>query len=126
MPRLFGRRQREPRRLEEHAAPAANLRWLWATAAADARLALARDPQALELAFRLPAEEAEAVSELLPELLDARRLREELGVSRATAEAIMRKLEIVQIEGIRKTFVRREDVARLIERSTFSKTEVPA
>ena len=66
------------------------------------------------------------MTEPLPALLDSKALQAELGVSRAVAEKIMRKLEIVQIEGIRKTFVRRSDVAALIERSTFSKDEVPA
>jgi hypothetical protein len=61
----------------------------------------------------------------LPQLLDSKRLQAELGVSRAVAEGIMRKLEIVQIEGIRKTFVRRSDVLALIERSTFANDQVP-
>ena len=43
----------------------------------------------------------------LPELLDAKRLQRELGVTRAAAEAIMRRLPIVQIEGLRKTYVTR-------------------
>jgi hypothetical protein len=34
----------------------------------------------------------------LPELLDCKALRVELGVSRAAAEAIIRRLPIVQIE----------------------------
>jgi hypothetical protein len=38
----------------------------------------------------------------------------------------MRRLPIVQIEGLRKTFVRREDVAAYLEQHTFSKDEVPA
>jgi hypothetical protein len=62
----------------------------------------------------------------LPELLDAKHLAAELGVTRAAAEALMRRLPIVQIEGLRKTFVRREDVARYLEQHTFSKDEVPA
>ena len=61
----------------------------------------------------------------LPELLDAKALRAELGVSRAAAEAIMRRLPIVQIEGLRKTYVRRDDVARYLESRTFTNTEVP-
>jgi hypothetical protein len=66
------------------------------------------------------------MSERLPELLDCRALRTELGVSRAAAEAVMRQLPIVQIEGLRKVFVRRQDVARLIEARTFTKDEVVA
>src|SRR4051794_21744672 len=57
----------------------------------------------------------------LPELLDARGLRAELGVSRAAAEAIMRRLPTVQIEGLRKTYVRRDDVALYLEQRTFAK-----
>jgi hypothetical protein len=66
------------------------------------------------------------VTERLPELLDAKALQGELGVTRATAEAIMRRLPVVKIEGLRKTFVRRADVARLLERCTYAKDEVPA
>jgi len=66
------------------------------------------------------------VSERLPELLDAKALQGELGVTRATAEAIMRRLPVVKIEGLRKTFVRRSDVAQLLERCTFSNDQVPA
>jgi hypothetical protein len=66
------------------------------------------------------------VSEPLPQLVDCKGLQAELGVSRASAEAIMRRLPIVQIEGLRKTFVRREHVARYLEEHTFAKDEVPA
>jgi hypothetical protein len=66
------------------------------------------------------------VSEPLPELLDAKHLAAELRVTRAAAEAIMRRLPIVSIEGLRKTYVRREDVRRYLEERTFDKREVPA
>jgi hypothetical protein len=66
------------------------------------------------------------VTEPLPELLDCRRLQTELGVSRAAAEAIMRRLPIVQIEDLRKTYVRRSDVAAYLEARTFSNEQVPA
>jgi hypothetical protein len=66
------------------------------------------------------------MAEPLPELLDAKGLQAELGVTRAAAEAIMRKLSIVQIEGLRKVYVRRSDVARYLESRTFAKDEVPA
>jgi hypothetical protein len=66
------------------------------------------------------------VIERLPELLDVRGLRAELGVSRAAAEAIIRRLPIVQIEGLRKTFVRREDVRHYLDARTFAKDQVPA
>jgi len=60
----------------------------------------------------------------LPALLDAKALRDELGVTRAAAEAIMRRLPTIQIEGLRKTYVRRDDVARYLEERTFSKNDV--
>jgi hypothetical protein len=66
------------------------------------------------------------VSDRLPELLDAKALRLELGVSRAAAEAIMRRLPVVQIDGLRKVYVRREDVSRYLDARTFAKSEVPS
>jgi hypothetical protein len=66
------------------------------------------------------------VTEPLPELLDCKALRVELGISRAAAEAIMRHLPIVQIEDLRKTYVRRSDVAAYIDSRTFGKDEVPS
>jgi hypothetical protein len=66
------------------------------------------------------------VSERLPELLDAKALQAELGVTRAAAEALMRKVPTVTIEDLRKVYVRRDDVARYLEQRTFSKDEVPA
>jgi hypothetical protein len=66
------------------------------------------------------------MSEQLPELLDCKALRAELSVSRAAAEAIIRRLPVVQIEGLRKVFVRRSDVAAYLESRTFAKDEVPA
>ena len=57
----------------------------------------------------------------LPDLLDNARLREELGITRAAADAIMRQLPVVQIDGLRKVFVRRADVQALLERSTRPK-----
>ena len=66
------------------------------------------------------------MSERLPELLDAKALRAELGVTRAAAEAIMRRLPVVQIEGLRKTYVRRADVVVYLDARTFSKADVPS
>ena len=44
---------------------------------------------------------------------------DELGVKRAVAEAIMRQLPKIKIEGVRKVFVRRADVERYLnERET--------
>jgi len=65
------------------------------------------------------------MTERLPELLDSRALRAELGVTRAAAEAIIRQLPIVSIEGLRKTYVRREDVRRYLDERTFTKDRVP-
>jgi hypothetical protein len=53
-------------------------------------------------------------------LLDAKALRAELGVSRAAAEAIMRHVPKVEIPGLRKVFVRRDDVRRLLDERTFT------
>jgi hypothetical protein len=66
------------------------------------------------------------VSDPLPQLLDARHLAAELGVTRAAAEKVMQSLPIVQIPGLRKTYVRRPDVERLLERCTFAKDQTPA
>jgi hypothetical protein len=65
------------------------------------------------------------VSDRLPELLDAKTLQAELGVTRAAAEAVMRNLPVVQIDGLRKVYVRRGDVVRYLEARTFAKNEVP-
>ena len=54
----------------------------------------------------------------LPELLDCRALMAELGIKRAAAETIMRQLPLVQIPGLRKVYVRRTDVARLLDQNT--------
>lgn len=58
----------------------------------------------------------------LPALLDARGIRDELGVSRAAAEAIMRRLPVVEIPGLRKVYVRRDDVERFLEDHTREKS----
>jgi hypothetical protein len=65
------------------------------------------------------------MSEPLPELLDAKRLQVELGVTRAAAEAIMRRLPVVLVEDLRKVYVRRADVAAYLDARTFAKNEVP-
>ena len=71
-------------------------------------------------------EPLERVTERLPELLDSKSLQAELGITRAAAEAIMRRLPVVQIEGLRKVYVQRFDVAAYLEARTFSKAEVPS
>ena len=62
----------------------------------------------------------------LPQLLDCKSLQTELGVKRATAEAIMRRLDVVKIECLNKTFVKRSDVLAYLEARTFSKDQVAA
>lgn len=52
----------------------------------------------------------------LPELIDQRGIRQEMGVGEATAEAIFRALPVIRIPGHRKAFVRRQMVLELIER----------
>jgi hypothetical protein len=64
------------------------------------------------------------MTEPLPELLDAKGLMRELGVTRAAAEKIMRQLPTVKIAGLRKSYVRRADVLELLERSTYGKDQV--
>ncbi len=66
------------------------------------------------------------MSEPLPELLDSKRLQAELGVTRAAAEKVMQSLPIVRLPGLRKVFVRRPDVERLLAEHTFTKEQVPA
>lgn len=46
------------------------------------------------------------------------KMQERLGVSRAAAEAVMRQLEKVQIPGLRKVYVKRSDVLRLLQEGT--------
>jgi hypothetical protein len=65
--------------------------------------------------------------EALPELLDARRIREEMGITDAAAEKLMRMIPVVDFEsrGLRKKYVRRADLVALIEQQTFTKDQVP-
>lgn len=57
------------------------------------------------------------IGEALPELLDCAKLARELGITKAAAEAIMRRLPLVKPEGLRKVYVRRDDVLAFIGRS---------
>jgi hypothetical protein len=57
----------------------------------------------------------------LPELLDAKKLQAELGVTRAVAEKLMRRLPLVVFEDVRKVYVKRADVLTLLEASTVEK-----
>jgi nucleoside-diphosphate-sugar epimerase len=51
---------------------------------------------------------------VLPALADQRRLREELGVSEATADAIFRAVPVIRFPGHRRAFVRVDDVLALL------------
>ena len=64
------------------------------------------------------------MTDRLPELLDCKRVQAELGVSRAVAEKVMRRLPVVVFEDVRKTYVRRSDLARYVTERTFEKSEV--
>ena len=54
----------------------------------------------------------------LPRLLDCKGIQVELDVKRAAAEAIMRQLPKVVLPGLRKTYVKRDDVFQLVDAST--------
>jgi hypothetical protein len=58
------------------------------------------------------------VNDPLPALLDAKHLAVELNVSRAAAEAIMRALPKIELPNLRKVYVKRADVERLLAEST--------
>jgi hypothetical protein len=62
--------------------------------------------------------------EPLPELLDVKGVQTELGVTRAAAEAIVRQCDVIAVAGLRKTYVKRNDVLELLRRSTYSKGQV--
>jgi hypothetical protein len=66
-------------------------------------------------------------SDRLPELIDAKGLMAEMGITRAAAEGIMRQLRIVTWpdDVLRKTYVYRSDVAAHIKAQTFAKDQVP-
>jgi hypothetical protein len=57
----------------------------------------------------------DAASEPLPALLDCKGVMSELGITRAAAEAIMRRLPIVTVPGLRKVYVRRDEVLRALD-----------
>ena len=61
----------------------------------------------------------------LPELLDAKALQAELGVTRAVAEKVMRQLPIVTFPDVRKVYVRRDHLVAYLEARTFTKDQVP-
>jgi len=88
----------------------------------------------MELASGIPYPEAdvavnrdaETQPTTLPQLLDCKGLQTELGVTRAAAEALMRCVPIVTIEGLRKVYVKRDDAARYLEEQTLTKDRVAA
>lgn len=59
-----------------------------------------------------------APSVLLPRLIDQRGIADELGVTRAAAERIMQQVPKVHVPGLRKVYVKRDDVVRMIEEGT--------
>ena len=70
--------------------------------------------------------EGSSVSDHLPHLLDCKGLQLEHGVTRAAADKIMEPLPEVRLPGLRKRYVRRSDVERLLEEHTFGKDQVLA
>jgi hypothetical protein len=54
----------------------------------------------------------------LPKLIDNAGLQRELGIKRAAADAIMQRVPKVTIPGVKKTYVRRRDVERLLDENT--------
>jgi hypothetical protein len=54
----------------------------------------------------------------LPRLIDQRGIMEELGVTKAAAEKIMRLVPKVHVAGLRKVYVRRDDVLHVVEEGT--------
>ena len=67
-----------------------------------------------------------APSSPLPQLLDAKNLAAELGVTRAAAEAIMRQLPTCNCPTCERSTSGVPDVHALLERCTFAKDQVPA
>lgn len=59
----------------------------------------------------------------LPQLIDRKGIQDEVGVSRAAAEKMMRQLPNVQVPGLRKLYVRRADLSELLERGTTEATQ---
>ena len=49
------------------------------------------------------------MSDPLPQLLDAKALQAELGITRAVAEKVMRQLSIVTFPDVRKVYVKRSE-----------------
>jgi hypothetical protein len=60
----------------------------------------------------------------LPQLLDARGLMREMGITKAAASTLMQKLPIVTIDDFRKVYVRRSDVIAYLDARTFATDQV--
>lgn len=60
----------------------------------------------------------------LPELLDRKRLGAELGIGRATVDALFRALPVVALPEHRKVYVRRADVAGYLALHTYAEDRV--
>jgi hypothetical protein len=54
----------------------------------------------------------------LPRLIDQRGIAEELGITRAAAERIMYLVPKVHVPGLRKVYVRRDDILRVLDEGT--------
>jgi UDP-N-acetyl-D-mannosaminuronic acid transferase (WecB/TagA/CpsF family) len=63
------------------------------------------------------------MGERFEQLIDCKGIQDELGVTRAAAEKMMRQLPNVQVEGLRKLYVKRSDLKALLERSTKKETQ---
>ena len=70
------------------------------------------------MATRVQQTLSRAAPSQLPRLIDQRGIAEELGVTRAAAEKIMRLVPKVHVAGLRKVYVKREDVLHVIEDGT--------
>lgn len=55
---------------------------------------------------------------VLPALIDRSGLQAELGITEHAAETIMRRLDVIRPAGLRKVFVKREDVASYLKEAT--------
>lgn len=56
-----------------------------------------------------------SATEQLPRLMSTRQIMDELGVTRAKAEAIIRSIPKQEIPGCRALLVRRDDVLRVLD-----------
>lgn len=61
----------------------------------------------------------------LPALMDVACVVRETGIKKATAEKVMRQCPVVQFPGVRKVFVKREDLDAWIRQHTYEKNQVP-